>query len=173
MAKASSLTTENYLDAEYRPDVEYLDGVPKPKTESGFRHGEAECLLGIWFTQYKQDWAIRCALNTRIRINSSRVRLIDVVVVSREVRERKELTVAPLVAIEILDNIDFYTDLKSRAADLQAMGVRNIWLVDPEMRTGEVWQHGSWLPKRTGRLQAVDSAIYLDLDWLWQRMDED
>ena len=92
---------------------------------------------------------------------------------SKEVRERKQLTVPPLIAIEVLDHADFYVDLKTRAADLYSMGVSNIWLVDPDLHIGEVWRKGSWQPERTGRLQALESPMYLDLDWLWQQLDEE
>ncbi len=53
------------------------------------------------------------------------------------------------------------------------MGVANIWLIDEEARTARVWRHGAWQLEKSTRVQAVDSLIYLDLDWLWQQMDEE
>jgi Uma2 family endonuclease len=51
------------------------------------------------------------------------------------------------------------------------MGVRNVWLIDPEHRTGEVWRDGYWQPAGSERIEAVDSAIFLDLAWVWSELD--
>ncbi len=67
------------------------------------------------------------------------VRLLDVVVVSRENRETGTLTSPPLIAIEVRSPSDTQEDLDSRAAALVGMGTRNVWLVDPYAQTGQVW----------------------------------
>ncbi len=52
------------------------------------------------------------------------------------------------------------------------MGVRNVWLIDEDARTVETWNNGAWELAKTTRLQAVDSPVYLDMNWIWQQLDQ-
>ncbi len=49
------------------------------------------------------------------------------------------------------------------------MGVSNIWLIDPETRTGQICQANSWVA--LGRLEVAGSPIYMDLDELFAKLD--
>ena len=171
MVTAARVSLEEYLKTSYRPDVEYIEGELKEKSLVTPAHGKVQTLLGVWFWQHGQEWGISAAVETRTQIDLVRVRLPDFVVMVRGSRETSALTQPPLIAIEVLSPSDSYRDLKQRAADLESMGVRNIWLLDPEARTGERWREGSWHREPTARLEAVGSFMFLDLAWLWQQMD--
>lgn len=171
MATATRVSLEEYLQTSYRPDREFLDGVLKEKPVVEFVHGEVQGLLFSWFLQHRDEWGIRASVETRTRVRAGKVRLPDVVVVASGSREKGTLTVAPLVAIEVLSPTDSYSDLRERAEDLWAMGVRNIWLIDPEHRTGEVWRDGYWQPAGSARIDAVESPVFVDLAWVWAELD--
>jgi Uma2 family endonuclease len=171
MATTSGISLEEYLRTSYKPDREYIDGALKEKPVVQFVHGKLQGLLVVWFWQHQSEWNTRCAVETRTQVSRAKVRLPDVVVVSANNREQGTLTTAPLVAIEILSPSDSYADLRSRAEDLTAMGVRNVWLIDPDHRTGEVWRDGYWQPAGSGRIDAVDSPLFLDLAWVWAELD--
>ena len=160
------------MRTSYRPDVDFLHGILKPNPESGLRHGRTEVLLGVWFYQHRKEWQVSCALNTRTQVSPACMRLVDVVIVDAANRETEQLTFPHLVAIEVVSAADTYMDLKARFSDLEAMGVQNIWLVDPEMRTGEVWQKGGLSVAKDNRFEAADSPILLDMGWLWEQLDE-
>ncbi len=100
------------------------------------------------------------------------MRLPDVVVVTNREQSSGALDNPPLIAIEVFSPTDTYTELKHRAADLQAMGIENVWLIDPEQRTAEVWNGQSWEPHSGKILQAVNSPMHLDLNWLWTEFDD-
>jgi Uma2 family endonuclease len=172
MTTATRVSIDEYLQTSYHPDVEYLDGELKQKPVVTLAHGEVQAFLSVWFYEHRKEWVIRFAVETRTQVDPEHVRLPDFVVVFAGNREKGALTRPPLIAIEVLSPTDSYKDLKRSAADLETMGVRNIWLIDPDARTGEVWERGSWRNGETTRLQAVDSPMFLDLDWLWQQMDE-
>ncbi len=172
MATAAKVSLEEYLNTSYHPDVEYLDGELKEKPVVGFAHGEVQGFIFSWFSRHYGEWNIRCAVETRTRVSQEHVRLPDVVVIAAGDRRKGALDRPPLIAIEVLSPTDTYQDLKLRAADLEAMGVRNVWLIDEEARTVEVWSEGAWHLARTNKLQALDSRVYLDLDWLWQQLDQ-
>ena len=171
-AKVSRVSIDEYLRTDYRPDVEYLDGELREKPVVDFVHGETQGLIFAWFLQHYQEWKIRCAVETRTRVSTEHVRLPDVVVIAAENYQRRELDRPPLIAVEVLSPPDTYQGLKQRAADLSSMGVRNVWLLDEKARTAEVWEKGAWQLKHTTRLEAVDSSIYLDLQWLWEQLDQ-
>ena len=172
MATTVKVSLQEYLNTSYHPDVEYLDGELKEKPVVKLAHGRIQSLLSVWFWQHRKDWHIQVAVDTRTQVSSDHVRLPDVVVVSANVKERGTLTQAPLVAIEVLSPTDTYYELKQRAADLEQMGVKNVWLIDEDARTAEIWSGGSWHLSESEKVEAVDSPIHLDLNWLWQQMDE-
>ena len=169
---AYRVSMEEYLRTSYRPDVEYINGELKGKSLVTPAHGKAQTLLGVWFWQHRHEWGIWAAVEARTQVDPDRVRLPDFVVVVRTNREKAALTQPPLAAIEVLSPTDSYKDLKARATDLASMGVQNVWLIDPEARTGEIWSVGEWQLSKTTQLRAVESPIFLDLEWLWEQMDE-
>lgn len=171
MASTTALPLEEYLQTSYRPDREYIDGALKEKPVVGFAHGELQAILASWFRQNRKQWNIRCAVETRTQVSTTKVRLPDVVVVSAGTQPQGALTEPPIVAIEVLSGTDSYADLRARAADLSAMGVRNIWLLDPAKRTAETWRDGFWQPAGPARIEAIDSPVFLDLAWLWAELD--
>ncbi len=172
MATAAKISIEEYLSTDYRPDVEYIDGYLKEKPVVMFAHGETQGIIFAWFFERYQEWNIRCAVDTRTRVSADHVRLPDVVVVAAADRRKGELDRPPIIAIEVLSPTDTYRDLKERAADLEAMGVRNIWLIDEDARTVEIWRNGAWHLTQTDRIEGVDSPIYLDIAWVWKQLDQ-
>lgn len=169
----TAVSMEEYLATSYHPDVEYIDGQLKEKPVTGFPHGVVQVLLGQWFRAHRKEWEILVAVETRTKVNPSRVRLPDVVVVRKGEGSRGALVKAPLIAIEVLSPGDSYADLKARAADLRAMGVENVWLLDEERRTAEVWNGKQWELAEGNRLEAVNAPVYLDLGWLWAEVDDE
>ena len=168
----SAGTIQEYLATSYRPDLEYLDGRLCEKSTVEPVHGVILAILSDWFRNHLKEWGIKVAVDTRTQVEKERVRLPDLVVVAREEHATGALQVAPLIAIEILSPSDRYTDLKNHAADLRAMGTENIWLIDPELRTAEIWSGKAWVAAESSILSAINSRIHFDLSWLWAELDD-
>ena len=162
------VSVEEYLDTEYRPDVELVDGCLKEKPAVSPAHGRVQVLIGLWFGFHEDEWGIQGMVEVRTRVTRNNFRLPDIAISAAGPLPRKALTEPPLIVIEVLSESDTYTDLRRRAQDLHAMGVPNIWLIDPEQRTAEVWTDGNW--HLSDNLRAVDSPMYLDLGWLWKKL---
>ncbi len=162
------VSVEEYLNAEYRPDLELVDGYLREKPVVSPAHGRVQFLIGLWFGIHEADWSIQGMVEVRTRVTRNNFRLPDVAITAAGPLPHKALTEAPLIAIEVLSESDTYADLRDRAEDFQTMGVRNIWLIDPAKRTAEVWTDGNW--RLTKALQAIDSPMYLDLAWLWKKL---
>ncbi len=133
-------------------------------------HGKTQMMLGWWFGMHGEEWGIQVVAGTRTKVTGNRVRLPDASVLPAGPLPKRALLKAALIAIEVLSETDSYHDLKERARDLGAMGVRNVWLLDPATQTAEVRTGGDWRPFDGTRLQALDSPIYLDLAWLWEQV---
>ncbi len=98
------------------------------------------------------------------------MRLPDVVVGPRR-KWPQVLVEPPLIVMEILSPSDSYTEVRRMAQEYHTMGVRNIWLIDPETRTAEFYQSGNWMAAT--RLEAAGSPIYLDLPTIFAELDRD
>ncbi len=167
-AQAKLITLEEYLRTSYHPDVEYIDGRLEEKPMGSFDHGFLQGLLFGWFLKHKQEWGILPTLEMRTRVTDARVRLPDVVVDKARLHERV-LVEPPLLVIEVLSPDDTYSALQKRSKDYQAMGIANIWLIDPDTRTARSCEGTFWVERE--RLEIEGTAIYLDVPALFAALD--
>ncbi len=167
-AHASLISIETYLSTSYRPDVEFIDGRLEEKPLGTWDHGRLQGLIFAWFLQHQREWSVQASLEVRTRVLDTRVRLPDVVV-DWAGPHPQVLVEAPLLAIEVLSPDDSYSSLKKRAKDYQAMGIRHIWLVDPETRTAETCEGTFWVERE--RLEIEGTAMYLDVAALFAALD--
>jgi Uma2 family endonuclease len=90
MATTTGISLEEYLQTSYRPDREYIDGTLKEKPVVPFVHGRVQMLLGVWFWQHQDEWHTQCAVETRTQVSTAKVRLPDIVVLSRQTAMSRE-----------------------------------------------------------------------------------
>ena len=119
----------------------------------------------------------------KLVIRRDRGRVPDVICFSRGQRFEIEgvIRTAPEVVIEIISPRprDARRDRVDKVADYAEMGVKQYWLVDPKLRTFEIFQLGA---KRKYTLVAASSSgklrriptlpgLVIDLDDLWSEVD--
>ena len=167
-AQVPLITIEEYLRTSYRPDVEFLDGHLEERALGTWDHGFIQGLIFTWFLQHRRDWNVLPSLEVRMRVSDAHVRLPDVIV-DWAGPHPPVLTKAPLLVIEVLSPDDTYTALRKRAKDYQAMGIPNIWLVDPDTRTAESCEGAFWVERE--RLEIEGTAICLDVPALFRAFD--
>ncbi len=81
---------------------------------------------------------------------------------------RQCFTQPPMIVIEILSLGDSMAEMEEKCDAYEAMGIPNIWLINPMRQKGKVWKHGDWT--EVTRFVVDGSEIYLDLDWLFAQM---
>ena len=167
---ATGVSIEEYNRTSYHPDLEYLDGELKERPVVQTVHGLLQVLLASWFLNHKQEWRVKAGVEIRTQVTKDRVRLPDVVVLARGVYPQT-LIDPPLIVIEILSPDDSYVETKRLALDYHAMGIKNIWLFDPETRTAEMWTGSGWLAAE--RLSVDDSPVYVDVPAIFAELHED
>jgi Uma2 family endonuclease len=152
------VSLQEYLDTDYSPDREYVDGLiversvgkrPHSRVQSNFdrflqnRHSG----LFVWPEQ-------------RVRTTPTRVRIPDICVTTEDPGVDTFVT-PPLVCIEILSPEDDTSRTIEKLEEYAAFGVPHIWLVDPRRRKAFVYNDRRLEEVTTGELRAGDIFITL------------
>jgi len=155
------LSVEDYLHSSYSPDCDYVDGELQERNLGEFDHAAVQTDLAVWFAGHAKQWNIRAVTELRIKVASTRFRIADVCLMSRDQPVEQVPTRAPLAIIEVLSPEDRVSRYQQRLDDYRRMDVRNIWVVDPETRRGYDCSSGSWIERQS--FSIANSPIAVDL----------
>lgn len=160
MATTTAISLETYLRTAYHPDCDYLDGEVEERNLGEREHARLQAAIVAWFFARIKEWNIDVLPEQRTRVSPTRVRIPDVCLVSLDLPYEKIISHPPLAVIEILSPEDRVRRYNERLEDYRRMGVRNIWVVDPETQTGYNWGSG-W--QEATRFEVGGTPIYLVL----------
>ena len=166
------MTMEEYLRTPFRPDCDFVDGRVEERTLGETKHGLLQGEVYFWFRSRRDTWKIRVIPELRTRVSTTRVRIPDVTVAyDDEAMAEQVRTTAPLIAIEVLSPEDRLPRVVARLADLWAMGIRHIWLLDAEERVAFTYTDAGLKPVSETRLEVAGTPIYLDLPQVFGGLD--
>ncbi len=171
MATSTQISLEEYLHTSYEPDAEYVDGEIEERNVGEYDHGTVQGAVLFWFYQHRREWRLRSVIEQRTLLSPKRVRIPDVSVFSRDLPIEQVFTYPQLIAIEVLSPEDRQSCVQQRIQDFIDFGVKNIWVIDPKKRIGWDCSDGNWT--RRERFEVAGSAIYLSLNELFLKIDED
>jgi len=141
MGTAIQLPIAEYLQTNYRPDREFIDGEIRERTLGQWEHSRTVTVVAAWIGRHEREWNILGATGCRMQVAPARVRIPDLIAL-RPGTQRPILTEPPLLTIEILSPDDTYFDLPfgitDRCRDYTRMGVQTMWIIDPKSRTGRM-----------------------------------
>lgn len=170
MATATTLRSlAEYLETDYRPEREYIDGELRERHVGKWEHARIQALLAGWFGSREAAWQITGSLGQRVQVSGTRVRIPDLVVL-RFAPQPDVLTDPPLLVIEILSPDDTYSDTQERAEDYRRMGVQTLWIVDPKTRSGRMSAGADWIA--ADRLTVPGTPLFVDLPAIFARIGE-
>ena len=129
MATAALVSVSEYLNTSYRPDQEMLEGRLVERSVGEYDHSNLQGALVRWMRRHQREWNIRVLPEQRIPVSTSRFRVPDVCVVSREQELEAVFTRPPLLCIEVLSKDDTLRGMQERVDDYRAFGVPNIWVL--------------------------------------------
>ena len=167
------VSIEEYLSSSYEPDLEFVDGVLEEKNMGERDHGFLQMILGGWFLQHRSEWKVDVIAEYRTRTSKSRVRLPDVCVVWQGEGDQRVRVTAPLLVIEILSPEDRPGRVMKRLDDFVAMGVENIWILDPSDRSAATYSRFGMKAVSGDRLEIVGTGIYLDVRETFAALDSE
>jgi Uma2 family endonuclease len=98
------------------------------------------------------------------------VRIADIAILPDKVPYEAVPTQPPVAVIEVLSPEDRVSRYQARLDDYRAMGVANIWVIDPMRRKAYDCNKGGWQP--VDKLLITTPPVDIPLDPLWKKLDE-
>jgi len=166
----SFVSVEEYRHSHYEPDVDYVDGALEERNTCLIDHSEIQGELAMIFRNHRVEWGVDAYLSPRVQVCPTRFRIPDVCVMPAGWRLRGQKT--PLLCLEVKSEEYNLEREVARAQDYLQMGVREVWIFDPETRTAYVLRGEVMTQQRHGALKLTDTAIKLDLAALFGVLDE-
>jgi Uma2 family endonuclease len=154
---------EEYLASSYEPDLEYVDGVLEEKNMGERDHSFLQMAIGAWFYNHRAEWKIDVLAEYRTRTSRNRIRLPDICLVRQGAPVERIGVTPPLLCIEILSPEDRPGRVMKRLDDFIAMGVENLWILDPGDRSAATYTRFGMKGIEGDRLEISGTQIYLDV----------
>jgi Uma2 family endonuclease len=161
MSVGTLVSVEEYLNGSYEPDVEYVDGALVERNVGDWLHSLIQS--NIIFALRSRYRHLKVVPELRSQTTASRFRLPDVSVL-RDAPEGRYLRVPAYIAIEILSEADRMSAVMEKLAEYDALGVENIWVVDPRLRQLLIYRAGALQHVADAELRTADGEAGLTRD---------
>jgi len=127
------ISLEEYMASAYEPDCDFVDGTLEQRNVGEWDHAQLQSEIITYLKRNYKATGIRVLPELRIRVTPRRVRIPDVCVFLTNPMQRVPTT-PPFLCIEILSPEDRMSRVEVRINDFLAMGVKTVWVLDPETR---------------------------------------
>ena len=165
------LSIEEYLRTSYHPDADYVDGEIEERNLGEYEHARLQFILAAIFARHEREWNVRGLTEQRIYINSSRVRICDICLISRDAVRECVLRQPPLLCVEILSPEDRLSRAEIVLQDYLNIGVQNIWLLDPIRQAAHIFDATGLHIVNSTSLTVTDTPIHLNLTEAFAAID--
>jgi Uma2 family endonuclease len=163
-------TLERYLNTNYRPDRDFVDGETERRNLGEFDHNRIQILIATWLSNHEEEWKIIPVTEQRIRVTDSRVRVADVCAILADSPIEQVTETPPLLCVEILSPKDRLSRTIQVMEDYLRMGVQNLWVIDPRERIAYTYTTAGLLKVHSTQLTIPNTPIYLDLPTLFAKL---
>ena len=183
MTAARKMTVEDWGELDDKDWRELVDGVlEEPEMASALHDTVIAWLIALLYPYFAKRKGFVASAGPRLVIRADRGRIADVMCWSAKHKPEMHglVRTPPDVVVEIITPRprDIRRDRIDKLADYAEMGCRQYWLVDPKLRTFEIWQLDS-----SGRYERVAAAargklrapshpgLVIDVGALWNEVD--
>ncbi len=97
-----------------------------------FDHAAWQAAVQRWFFLHDTEWNINVLPELRVQVAPTRFRVPDVTVLDFSQPAEQIVTLPPIAVFEILSPEDTVQRLKRKLDDYAAMGIAQIWVIDPD-----------------------------------------
>jgi Uma2 family endonuclease len=172
MASAPTLISiDEYLHTDYKPDVHFVNGELEERNVGKYDHGKIQGWIFQIFNLNAAAWNTDVTVEQRIQIDSSNVRIADVAIMRSDAPREEVISVPPLICVEVLSPDDRLSRARLVLADYFAMGVPNIWLIDPLRRAAFIFDAKGLHEADPTHLTVPNTPIHLDLTQAFAAID--
>ena len=134
-----------FEDGEWEGDFDYLDGDLVRHDYGDWEHSRMHTLLTVLLMADDLGFKPLSLPSFTLQINPTRFRVPDLVLYDRAaLTENPVMTDVPYLIVEVLSPEDTFMFIAKLVADYLAMGVENIWVVDPSKLEGWICRAGEW-----------------------------
>ena len=169
MATTTHVPVEVYLCSSYEPDAEYVDGRVEERPMGEFDHSSWQQAIQRWFLQHQMEWGIRVRPGLRVKVAATRYRVPDVIVLDRSRPIELIITHPPLAVFEVLSPENRVQRLKLKLEDYRAMGIPEIWVIDPQNST--FYRYEDLQLRRTDSFSHAEKGFAFDMNELKNLLD--
>ena len=164
----TQVSLKEYLTTDYEPGCDYVDGELEERNVGEKEHSIVQAFFIKWFAIYEEQWKLEGCPEIRIQVSPTRVRIADIAILPINVPYEAVPAQPPVAVIEVLSPEDRVSRYQQRLDDYRAMGVANIWVIDPMRRKAYDCSQRGWQP--VDRLLATP-PVDIPLDPLWKKLD--
>jgi Uma2 family endonuclease len=170
MRTAPYIPVEEYLHSCYRPDCDYVDGELLERNVGERDHSELQGVLMLYYYNRRKQLGVHPLMAQRFKISEQRYRVPDICLM-RQRPAGQIVTEPPLAIIEVLSPEDRMSRMQSKIQDYLGVGVKYVWVIDPQTRRAEIYtRDGSQLAK-DGVLRTADPPTELPLSEIFAEID--
>ena len=152
MSTATLVSVDEYLETSYRPDCDFVDGQLIERHVGTKDHSKLQREVLAWFRDRRRELRLTAFPEQRVQLAQRRYRIPDASVYPLPEPDEQIFTQPPYICIEVLSPKDSFPNLQDRFDDYLAMGVPNIWVLDPPSRRG-------WPIVREGHFEALNGVL--------------
>jgi Uma2 family endonuclease len=167
MSTAVHISLEEYLNTDYEPDCDYVDGALEERNVGKKSHSKVQMRLSAWLYSKTREHKHDVLPEQRIQVSASRVRIPDICLVDQRA-SGEVIQQPPALCVEILSPDDRWYRVQDRLTDFLSFGVPTIWIVDPS--TKEAWIATPDAPVASvtdGKLRCADLKLEVELSEIW------
>lgn len=129
MSTALQVSLAVYLNTEYEPDCEYVNGVLEDRNVGKKKHSKTQSRICALLSANRNLHGLDVLVEQRVQLSGTKVRIPDVCLAI----ESKDEVVQqpPALWIEILSPEDRWSRIQRKVADILQFGVETVWIIDP------------------------------------------
>jgi Uma2 family endonuclease len=152
------LAVEEYLNTNYDPDVEFVDGVLVERNAGDWLHSLIQSNV-LFFLRRKYPH-LKVVAELRSAVTGTRYRLPDVCVLTSAPKGRY-LADAAFLVVEVLSEGDVMSVVIEKLKEYAVKGVPNIWLIDPRLQLTWVYAPPALVEIGDDSISTADGAVEL------------
>lgn len=166
MSTTALISMAEYLDTNYEPDAEFVDGVVVERNVGERPHSFVQTNIAFVF---RRDYPnLITVAEQRVRtVPARRVRIPDVCVMLEDPRT-DVFDVPPFICIEVISRRDEKHDLLEKLKEYVAFGVPHIWVIDPRRKRAYFYCDGSLQELQGDAFVTTNPEIRLPLDEIFR-----
>jgi Uma2 family endonuclease len=136
--QAPSISVEDYLkSSEWKPDVNYIDGEIEERHMGNREHAAWQSAIQHWFLLHQDQWKICNLPEYRVQVKAASYLVPDVTITAADAPREEVAITPPLAVFEMWSEKSSVRKLLRNLKLYQAMGVPQIWFIDP---ADNIWQ---------------------------------